>query len=119
MKYRLKVTLAFPAYMCKEPILKGEVFEVFMVKEVRDKILVYCKTEKENWDMYLETLQLFAEEYYEPQERKTCPTCKHQKECMARTKESCIFLLGDFCARYEKLQEPDKPAQESESAKHL
>ena len=119
MKYKMKVDLSFPAHENKETILKGEVFEVFMIKEFRDKVIVYCITEKQYWKMYLETLQLFAEEYYEPQERKTCPTCKHRQECMIRVKEAGILFLGDFCARYEKLQEPDKPAQESESAKHL
>lgn len=102
MKYKLKVALSFPAHEGKNLIPKEKVFEVFMVKEVRDKVIVYCKTEDENWEMYLETLQFFAEEYYEPQKRKTCPTCKHQIECMERTKESNILLLGDFCARYEE-----------------
>ena len=103
MKYKLKVALGFPAHESKNLIPKGKVFEVFMVKEVRNKVIVYCKTEDENWEMYLETLQFFAEEYYEPQERKTCPTCKHQKECIKRATEAGIILLGDFCARYEEL----------------
>lgn len=82
MKYKLKIDLGFPAYEGKKIIPKGKVFEVFMVKEVRDKVIVYCKTEDENWEMYLETLKFFAEEYYEPQKRRLCPTCKHQKKCM-------------------------------------
>lgn len=102
MKYRLRVDLSFHAHEGKKLIPKGKVFEVFMVKEVKDKIIVYCKTEDENWKMYLETLQLFAEEYYEPQKRKTCPTCKHQAECMARIKEAGIMSLGDFCAMWEE-----------------
>jgi len=119
MKYKLRVDLSFPTYKETEIILKGTIFEVFMVKEVGDKIICYCKTENENWQMYLDTLNFFAEEYVEPQKRKTCSTCKFRLQCYERANKTGLFFIGDTCMRYEELQEPDKPTQESESAEHL
>lgn len=87
--------------MKEKMIRKGEVVDVVGYSEpVGEVVCFYMKGIQVN--IPLQSFLLITEEYYEPQKRKTCPTCKHQKECMARTKESCIFLLGDFCARYEE-----------------
>lgn len=104
MKYKLKTALGFPAYEDKEPISKGTIFEVFMVKELKDKVIVYCKTEKENWRMYLETLKTFAEEYYEPRRLTICARCKRFEKCKQSTMKTRTWLNSGLgtCAIFEE-----------------
>lgn len=106
MKYRFKIDYIPKDEMVQQllkdkMIRKGEVVDVVGYSEpVGEVVCFYMKGIQVN--IPLQSFLLITEEYYEPQKRKTCPTCKHQKECMARTKESCIFLLGDFCAMWEE-----------------
>ena len=104
MKYKLKID-----YIPKdeevtvlEPLIrKGEVLDVVGYSEPIQSVVCYYKKGIQV-NIPLQVFLLIAEEYYEPQKRKTCPTCKHRQECMERTKELNILLLGDFCARYEE-----------------
>lgn len=104
MKYKFFLSYTYNVYKGTETIEEGEIVEIIRFRESAGEKFVDClRSNEKHFRISLEALKFCAEEYYEPQKRKTCPTCKHQKECMARTKESCIFLLGDFCARYEEL----------------
>ena len=104
MKYRLKIDYRPTVVEVNNKIKKDVIIEVTGCHEVGDIIYCHCKSELNGAEFVisLDCLKFCAEEYYEPQKRKTCPTCKHQKECMERAKKLGIFLLGDFCARYEK-----------------
>ena len=104
MKYKFKIQYTCGCFPTEnKTIEKDEVVEVVRFREAGSDKFVSCLNEEGYFFVIsLDVLKFCAEEYYEPQKRKTCPTCKHKEKCEELTKDWGIFLLGDTCARYEE-----------------
>lgn len=122
MKYKFKIMYSSgPSLIAPEIIQEGDVVEVVRFRERGNEKYVTCLTQEDKHiTISFDALKFCAEEYVEPRKQKVCGLCKHYEKCREQWKKGGLLRWGDYCALYEEeSQEPDKPTQESESAKHL
>lgn len=88
-------------------IRKGEIIEVVGYSEPIQSVVCYYKGGIQV-NIPLQTFLFITEEYHEPIKHKDCLRCKHYKPCMKYQRKNNILNFGDFCARYEEIEEPKK-----------